>query len=139
MKKHASQDIPEPDFVSKELQFSFKHVQCDGKYGIEKCHSPYWPQLIRELKRYSGISVNSFTQRSNEDARHTVSFSNVHDQKEFDKIAEYFDYAQAWEFGVGEKSLGWRVYGILVERTFMVIWLHTDHELKQSDNRTRRK
>lgn len=131
-KKIPEAEIP-PD---KVLLFSFKHLECDHHcYDIEACDREYWQTLARELKRYSGMLVDEFTHQNNDDARHTVDFSDTDEREGFDSIAAEFDFSEAWQFAIGDKSRGWRVIGLLVKETFMVIWLASKHELYTKSSR----
>lgn len=75
------------------------------------------------------MPVDEFTHQNNADARHTIDLECTAEPEGFDEIMARFDFSEAWQFGVGEKSNGWRVYGLLVDITFMVIWLASEHNL----------
>ncbi len=124
-------NIAQPDIPNPTLQFSFKHLECDNStYNLTQCPSEFWPLFAKELKRYTDWKIDDFTEQNNDDARHFVMLDDPRvDNTALEQVLNQFDWADAWQFGLGEKWEGKRVVGFLVESTFYIILLDANHQV----------
>jgi len=81
-----------------------------------------------ELKRYGLFTVNQFIEDDHECGRHVIDFDQTTEPNGFMGLSEGED-AVAWQFGLGQKRLGYRVAGYIVEATFFIVWLDSCHQL----------
>ena len=124
-------EIPEPEIPSRVLKFSFEYIECDHeKYTFAMCTEEYWQLFMRELKRYSRWTVNQFAADEHDDARHQIDIAQERvDSAPFEHLIEQFDWADVWQFGIGERRKGQRVMGILVSDTFYIVLLDAAHQV----------
>jgi hypothetical protein len=120
---------------ARSLKFSFKYLDKDHpKFATTRCHGEFMDQLIHALCRYSGGSVDYFTDMSNEDFRHSFDFAGTTEPNGFRNLEEELKEELPWQFAVcpgvhTPPHAGWRVYGFILEDTFYVVWLDTSHQL----------
>ena len=128
--KQAQRGIPEPTIPDRQLQISFKHLECeDERYPLDTCTSEYWILLVQELKRYASFSVSQFEDPDDTYARHLIDPEDERvDSADFLRLMDEFEWSAVWQFGLGQKSKGFRVIGILVDPIFFVIRLDANHQ-----------
>lgn len=128
--KQAQRGIPEPIIPDRQLQISFKHLECeDERYRLDTCTSEYWILLVQELKRYASFSVSQFEYPDDTFARHPIDPEDERvDSAAFLRLMNELEWSIVWQFGLGHKGKGFRVIGILVDPIFFVIRLDSNHQ-----------
>jgi hypothetical protein len=113
------------------VKFSFKYLETDcNEFHVGKCSGEFLVALVRRLREYSSMPVDSFLDQENDHHRHIIDFR----QTRFPHVnLEQLAYEESWQFQVAPWT-DWRVYGILVQDTFFVMWLDTDHALYGASN-----
>lgn len=112
------------------LQFSFKLFDQDDK---ELC-PPNFPDgyvqtLMQRLKALSTWTVSDFTGRLNHTIRnHPHDWARTSRPNGFSSLNEELRSNKGWQFCLTANEHG-RVHGIIIGKTFYIIWLDRDHKL----------
>ncbi len=112
------------------VKFSFKYLATEfGEFHIERCTVEYFRALVGRLREYSSMPVDVFLDQRNDHRRHIIDFGETRFADGFPHVnLEQLEYGEAWQFQVAPQT-DWRVYGLLVQDTFFVMWLDTNHGL----------
>jgi hypothetical protein len=126
--------IPEPivpeDGQRNHVKFSFKHIDLNSdEYGPRHCSDQCLRSLIVRLREYSSWAIENFQEQNNREHRHVIDFRQTKFPDGFPNVDfEQVAYHDAWQFEL-HPGQPWRVYGILIDDTFFVIWLDPNHSL----------
>lgn len=83
---------------------------------------------MQELQRYSFFTVDLFVEDDHADGRHVIDFEETTEPGGFKGMSGGED-SVAWQFALGQRQLGFRVVGYIVDDTFFIVWLDSNHAL----------
>ena len=125
--------IPEPivpDERNELVRFSFKYIDFDSnEFGPHHCNEEFLRAFLRKLREYSSWPLDTFSDMNNREHRHIIDWRETRFPEGFPNVSvDQLAYHEAWQFELTPFRI-WRVYGVLLEDTFFVIWLDSNHNL----------
>jgi hypothetical protein len=119
-----------PDTERKLVRFSFKYVDLESaEFGPQHCNDECLRVLIQKLHEYSSWPLDAFLEQDYDAHRHIISFSETRFPDGFTNVTvDQLDWEQAWQFAICPDR-PWRVYGLLVDEEFFIIWIDPHHRL----------
>ena len=119
-----------PDGRNRLVKFSFKYTDlASNDFDLQQCSDVVLRFLVAKIREYSHWPLDAFIDQNNHEHRHIIDFRETRFKDGFTNVnVDQLAYHEAWQFELVPRE-PWRIYGILVEETFFVIWLDPNHSL----------
>ena len=125
------------------LQFSFRYLDHNhSEFLLKDCSQEFFIALLCKLKEYSEYTEEQFTEENNDENRHRNFWEDTSEPGGFRHLGDEVDAEYCWQFGLDAREVqcfdgakDWRVYGMLTDSTFYVIWLAPNHKFKAKKSR----
>ena len=138
MAKWTSRQIRAPILPTDDrtLKFSLKYLDIDH----ERFHFDAWAadtflkDLVLAIRHYSQFTLDQFTDQNHDPHRHQFDFAGTPETGGFSNLEEELRGETPWQFPICPgvhipPQSAWRVYGIILDDTFYVVWLDTKHQM----------
>lgn len=115
------------------LRFSFKFLNdtCD-EFQFEQNDTSYFLKLLQRLRDISHMKMSDMSATPGHRTLrwHPITWSETIRPNGFDIPVDGAN-ANAWQFSITKSAHG-RVHGFLIESTFFIVWLDSNHSLYSS-------
>jgi hypothetical protein len=120
----------------RTLKFSLKYLDIEhSRFRFDHCSADdFLRDLVLAMKHYSQFTLDQFTDQNHDPHRHQFDFAGTPESEGFSTLEDELRGETPWQFPVCPDThtppqAGWRVYGVILEDTFYVVWLDTKHQL----------
>lgn len=113
------------------VRFSFRHWQATSKFSVDTVDAPvdYLAKLLERLRDISSFTVGEFRADKGKSLRaHTHDWSKTTEPNGYAALGKQLQGCEPWQFQLSANEHG-RVHGILIDETFYVVWLDSQHKL----------